>query len=114
MEVINHFIFFSLYLFIFYIHTRLKHLGGKDGTTEKLFKASSRGSVYNKVFNKNMDKNYLRTDADGVVNMVESELDVAFFGNPLKLRDKQIFCKVSSEHEKSLTFMNHDSISFHL
>ena len=52
-----------------------------------------------------MDKNYLRTDADGVVNMVESELDVAFFGNPLKLRDKQIFCKVSSEDETCPTLI---------
>ena len=78
----------------------MKVVGGKDGTTEKLFKASSRGSVYNKVFIKNMDKNSLITDIDGVVNMVESEVDMAFFNNPLKLRDKQIFCKVSCEDEK--------------
>ena len=63
----------------------MKVVGGKDGTTEKLFKASSRGSVYNKVFIKNMDKNSLITDIDGVVNMVESEVDMAFFNNPLKL-----------------------------
>ena len=43
-----------------------------------------------------MDKNSLRTDIDGVVNMVKSELDMSFFSNPLELRDKQISCKVSS------------------
>ena len=81
--------------FIFYEH-RLKVIGGKDGTTENLFKASSTGSLYNKVFNKNMDKNSLRTDVDEIEIMVESEFDTAFFSNPLNIRDKQIFCNVST------------------
>ena len=87
------------HIFIFY-ELRLKVIGGKDGTTENLFKASISRSVYNKVFKKNMDKNSLRTDVDEVVTMVKSELDTAFFSSPLNIRDKQIFCKVSSSEDK--------------
>ena len=43
-----------------------------------------------------MDTNSLRTDVDEIEIMVESELDTAFISNPLNIRDKQIFCKVST------------------